>query len=1070
MTRISSELVAAVSVVLATAQLAVADEPNRGRIDPQPLNTALQEFAERFSMQVIYQTDVAKGLSSHGADASLPPAEALDQLLMSTNLRYEFLNDHTLMVQAAEADKQRHRRSQVSHPLPRLAMLQASDVQTTAPAAASPPVVPESAPAVEEITVTGSRIKRSIEAPPAMVTSFNAEDIAMSGAVNITDVLRDSPAVGFSNFRSNEAFDFDNSGLNSINLRSLGESRTLVLVDGRRRVSSIPGQSVVDFNSIPSDFIERIEILTGGASAIYGSDAIAGVLNIILKDDFEGLMVSGQSGDSEAGGGASKRASATLGGNIFDGRGNAMFNVEYASTDPLYTRQRKWAAVDSFYNPRTDVLVEPFYSSGGPGGRFYGNRFGIDRNGNVYSPFNATADGYNRASETIAEIPIERLSFNAKMKYDLTDTTQLFVDGGYVNVRTDTDVGTQYSWTPGVYRNQEADANGRQLYYGIPLTNPLIPDAIRQYGLNNGHHVVDFVRRATDQDNITVHNERQTISVAFGAQGTIADRWDWNTYYSFGRSTQSMINPGMQNAINMRYALDAIEDPNNPGSVICRDPHARGEGCVPLDIFGYDRVSPEAADYVAYTRTKEGAVEQQVLSASVSGALFQLPAGPVQGVFGAEHRSEESAITYDGLTNAGQTTSTADQQLNSAGRFDVSEAFLEASVPLLSNRPFAEYLGVDAAVRVAEYSTIGSTLAWKGGIEWMPVDSIRFRGVYSVATRAPNITELFAPREGVSGFATGVKDPCDGVTAASSGTLADNCRADPGIARAIAENGVFEYTQTTVQFFGSSREGNPNLSEEQAHTLTLGLTYLPQWADSLRLSVDYFDITIEDAISSLGAQPIVDNCLRSSNFPNQANCVQIERLFSGHINNVNQLLINQAEINTSGIDTSLAYRWNMLDTFEHAGELTLRLQHSYLLKLESRDYPGSPIIDARGQLGGSMLKAGVKHRAIASLSYVYGPVTANWNTTYYGKALDQLNPVRDYSLNHVDAEIYHDLQVRYAFGSQNSYETYAGVKNLFDNDPPFLPSGTFSGRATIGTAPIYDVLGRYYYFGASARF
>lgn len=1059
-------------MVLATAQLAVADETNR--IDPQPMNTALQEFAERFSVQVIYQAEVAKGLTSHGADASLPPAEVLDQLLQNTNLQYEFLNDRTLMVKPAKTGEQLQRLSQVNYPRPRLALLQADGVQiaesVTAPAAASASTAPKNEPAVEEITVTGSRIKRTIEASPAMVTSLNAEDIAMSGAVNITEVLRESPAVGFSNFRSNEAFDFDNSGLNSINLRSLGESRTLVLVDGRRRVSSIPGQSVVDFNSIPSDFIERIEILTGGASAIYGSDAIAGVLNVILKDDFEGLMVSGQYGDSEAGGGASQRISATLGGNVLDGRGNAMFNVEYANSDPLYTRQRKWAAVDSFYNPATDRLTIPFYSSGGPGGRFYGNRFGIDRNGNVYSPFNATADGYNRASETIAEIPIERFSFNAKMKYDLTDTTRLFVDGGYVNVRTDSDVGTQYSWTTGVYRNQEVDENGRLLYFGIPLTNPLIPAQIRQYGLDNGYHVVDFVRRATDQDNITIHNERQTISVAFGAEGKIAERWDWNTYYSFGRSTQSMTNPGMQNAINMRYALDAIVDPNNPGNVICRDPNARAEGCVPLDIFGYDRVSPEAADYVAYTRTKEGSVEQQVVSASVSGALFQLPAGPVQGVFGAEHRREQSSVTYDGLTNAGQTTATADRQLNSTGQFDVSEAFIEASAPLLSNRPFAKYLSVDAAVRVADYSTIGSTLAWKGGIEWMPADSVRFRGVYSVATRAPNITELFAPREGISGFATGVKDPCDGVTAASTGTLANNCRVDPGIARAIAENGVFEYTQTTVQFFGSSREGNPNLKEEEARTLTLGLTYQPQWANSLRLSVDYFDITIKDAISSLNAQAIVDNCMNSPSFPRQANCMQIERLFSGHINNVNQLLVNQAEINTAGIDTGATYRWNMLDTFEHAGALTFRLQHSYLLKLESRDFPGSPVIDARGQLGGSMLKAGIKHRAVASVSYAYGPFTANWNTTYYGKVLDRLNPPQDYSLNHVDAQIYHDLQLRLAFGTDASYETYAGVKNLFDNKPPLLPSGTFSGRATIGTAPIYDILGRYYYIGATARF
>ncbi len=927
--------------------------------------------------------------------------------------------------------------------------------------------------ALEEVVVTGSRIQRQDGLnSPVPVTVLNSEYIANSGLINIADILKKSPSIGLSSYSSNNPFNFEQNGVNALNLRNLGEQRALVLVDGRRRVSNVPGENIVDFNSIPADFIERVELVTGGATAVYGSGAISGVINVIQKRNYEGVNLSAQTGTSSEGDKQIHRGSLTVGSDLSDGGGNVMINVTWDKDEGLYSRDRAISRTDSFYSVSSGTLFEgpSAYSSGGGGGSFYynvPNEFGVNRANEVYSPFNSQQDGYDRNADRLMITPSERIMLNTRLRHDLTETVEFYFDASYAEVDSLGVVEPLFLHHSSVYgsQNDQRDDQGRLLYQGVPLTNPLIPDEIRQAGLDRGETVLGFSRRLVESFARDFDNSRTTTQFTLGLKGEFNDRFSWDTYYSYGASDQFLTSGGFPNIVNMRFALDAIEDPNSPGSIICRDHFARADACVPFDMFGYGNVSQAALDYVSATKSKVAKSNLHVASALISGDLFDLPAGTVAMVSGVEFREESSTETNDPLTVRGQLLQTAIP--NVSGSFDVSEVFFEIDAPLLSGVPGVEYLALNVAGRYSHYSTVGGVPSWKVGLVWSPIESVAVRTALATSSRAPNINELFRGLSSNFEYVRGVADVCANVTAASTGTIADNCLADPGIAATVAATGTFEVDQSAQQSISGFESGNPNLNEETADTFTFGMTWQPETLlPGLALSLDYYDIEIEDAIDKIGAQAMVDRCYGTAG--GDVTCNQITRFASGQLNTLTGNLLNLASLRTSGIESNASYARELTDTVW----LNLNLNYNYLKTLKIEETAGSGFEENADSLGGT-LGAGVQHRWNGSVALNVSQYDVVWNVNYLGEVFDNKSVAgtdRDYPINQVDAQIIHDLRFAYNFGETQQSKIYIGINNVADTTPPLLPAGTASGRSGLTTAPIYDSVGRYFYVGMNYEF
>ncbi|MFM7028594.1 MAG: TonB-dependent receptor plug domain-containing protein [Chakrabartia sp.] len=943
-------------------------------------------------------------------------------------------------------------------------------------------------PQGSEIIVTGSRIARpELEAnvPIAAVTS---EALQEDAAINVQDTLAELPQVGIGSTRTNSNFLTGANGVATVNLRNLGSSRTLVLVNGRRFVSGLAGSSAVDINNIPTDFIDRVDIVTGGASAIYGSEAISGVVNFILKDKFEGIQARGQYGITERGDNPRYMGSLTAGQSFMDGRANILANFTYDKDAGLFSRKRDISDQDCFLNASPDECGPAFYSSYAAQGRFEL----LDANGaraNVlngqglftFDPDNALVEGFpvgsgfNRNAARRISVPLERYLGSALVNFEVVDGVTLYAEGTYGRVKS----SSQIEATPLDYTDIYDGSAGN---LGIPITNPFIPADVAaaiaaansDADPTNDVAALGFRRRQVEVFSRSNRADRETWRVAAGIRGNVMNDFRYDVSYVYGHLRDNTSSEDIDNA-RYRQALNAIVDPTT-GAIVCADPAARAAGCVPINLFGYNTASPEASAYVrsAIPKSEEVTNTQHVVSANLSGDLMELPGGKLAIAVGAEYRRESSVDDLDDLTNTGGNSGNLIP--DTRGKFHVWEAYGEVNVPLISEKPMFHYLGLTGAARYSDYSTIGNVFSWNAGAEWAPFDGLRLRGVYAVANRAPNIGELFsAPAET---FPT-VTDPCIGVSASaynSSTTTAAQaaaCRALPGYAANVgaSTNGAFFYDLADIQGINGFDGGNTNLQEETARTITLGGVLTPRAIPGFALSVDYFHIKVKDAIGTVPRDVSIGQCLETGD---AAFCNNVLRdPNTGRLLTVNSQLANIADLKTSGIDVAL--RYNRALGLVADDRLDLNVYYTYLISLEKRAFAGAPLEENRGQLSGDgRLGAGFKHKASARIGYSVKNVTLSWQVNYLGKIQDTLGGYGDDGLdrlNTVGDAFYHDVQARFRAGQDERFEFYVGVDNLFDRAPPFLPSGFASDvTGTETAADTYDPFGRRYYAGARVRF
>lgn len=930
---------------------------------------------------------------------------------------------------------------------------------------------------VERIQVTGSRIARAELSQPSPVVTIGADEIAKFGDIDIASVLAELPAIGATDTIIGNNGSNSNAGLSSADLRRLGANRTLVLVNGKRHVAGAPGSAQVDLSTIPSSLIERIEVVTGGASAIYGSDAVSGVINVILKDNFEGFEFDANVAGSTQGVGTLNHSFSILGGaDLSDGRGNITFFTGFERTRETMSQDiRQFDGWGTVANPddtgeddgiadrlRVPKVYSEMISGTGVINPFGGaaGRWVFDNNGNpleqterdldnsfAFGSFPEGCDYCFNPEDYENYIPgVEKITVGSTFNYDLADNLEFVSDFKYV--KSDISQQFQPSFRFGNVSIDVAD-------------NAFLNDELRQTLLNAGQNKVSFAKFFDELGNRSAENTRELFRYTAGLNGdfTVSETdVNYEFYYVYGetRNQRKTLNDLIPD--NLVAALDSVIDPAT-GLAACRsqvdsaqaddyeDPASvNGQNCVAYNPFGMGQASEAARDFVSADVTREDKITQEIIGATVasdSSQFFELQGGPIDLVVGFEYREETSATTTDEFTKAGFLAGAATP--DEYGEYDVTEYFAEVNIPILSEVAFAHEFTLDAAYRSADYSHAGKTEAWKVGAFYAPIEDVRLRGTYGNAVRAPNIGEAFSPQS--PGFAR-VSDPCD----------ADNINDDPDRVVNCAAIGVppgFEANDNVSVDMISG--GNPNLTPEKSTSMTTGIVWTPGFVDSFAITLDYYDIEIEDAIIFVEAQNVADNCVDASGGPDQNFCSQVDRDPTSHdITLVRSGYLNASAIYTQGIEMQATYNLD-LASFNTPGDLNFNLLANRLLELEHLEFQNRPdeINDEKGEVGDPELQFRL------TASYRLNDLNVSWATRFIDRvATYDVSPnggsPEDLAPGHIGSITTHDLTASYDISENIAVR--GGVRNLFDTLAPGYTAN-----------PMYDLVGRKAYLGVNVK-
>ena len=895
---------------------------------------------------------------------------------------------------------------------------------------------------VERVSITGSRIRSVNALAVSQITSISGEDLALTGHVNVMDALLDLPSVAGGLTSESSGFNYANTGMNTVDLRNLGHERTLILVNGRRYVSSDVGEILVDMNSIPTSLVERIDITTGGGSASYGSGAIAGVINFILKRNFEGVEVEARVNQSGKNDNKSNLLRATIGGNIADDKGNMVINFERSTSDGLASRDRGVTGVRSKNENGERVLNPADLSTYAPTWRYDIGDQEIAYNNGTIRDWEVAKDGYRHADSRTISTPIDRTIINALANYYITENVRAFGEFSYA--KTETSNPSDLYAISSEYRGEP-----------ISVDNPFVPTQLRNIALaENDAQTIKYRGRLNEFGPGGFDSERIVTRVVVGVEGTLAEDWDWELSYNYGHVTNDQAGHDV-NQVAFRKATDVITDPET-GEAVCRDAAYAAIGCVPTNVFA--PFTPEMQNFWTNLTTLDGTLRQSTVVASISnGDLITLPAGSVGFAAGYEKRKEYSQEHPDSATKSGLTGGIQIDSLE--GQYDVDEIFVEFDIPLVADVAFVKSLSMNIAGRATDYGHVGRNDSWQVSTRWEIDNDFTFRAQYSEAFRAPTIADMFNGRTrqglGIAGI-----DPCDGVslTGAADGVSdqhASACRLIPTIAQAIKDGDEFDGNPDDeierYSYFGPS----PHLQVETAETTTLGVIYSPSYVDDLTISLDYYSIAIDNIITHVGNDYKVERCLEGlSEF-----CSAVERdPKTGVIQTMHNIVFNLAGREIEGYDLEANYNYSLDDL----GDLKFKLIYNHVTKHREKALPDSEWIDNLGQL------PYFEQTANFSTTYKYEDLTVNWTTVYQGSIYDKKGA--SYFNNDIDAVVIHNAQARYAFGDETVVEVYAGIDNVFDQDPPFLPEGYRNGLPQTATAPSYSRIGRMFYLGTTVKF
>lgn len=921
---------------------------------------------------------------------------------------------------------------------------------------AETPALPEAASPDQrgqEIVVTASRINRAGFTAPTPTTVIGQHELQQRATTNIADILNEMPAFRPTQTPTQRTF-FAGAGQNTADLRGLGSQRTLVLLDGRRHVPS-SALGVIDLNLIPTIMIDRTEIVTGGASAAWGSDAVAGVLNLITNTTLDGFKSDVSYGISHYGDGREFRGGLAFGGDIDSGRGHFVIGGEYVEQGGIldaYTA-RPWARDEwglitvptsvvrpagqpsRFYAHPVRALNEP------PGGVILGVnadtnlanganvlrgiRFGPGGSvlpydyGQVYGTSSLGGGARNPGATGDLSVPLKRYSAIANIDYEITDNIEAFLQGGVAR--------SAANYPTIARRNQASNAASPVDFTLIRRDNAFLPAEVAQ--IMDANNITQFYlgRGGVDLGRPTARPTNETHRIALGLRGKLSESWRWDAYYEYGQNHYSQIYENMSIESNYQKAYDAVR--NSAGQIVCRvnQTTVTDAACVPLNVMGTGVASQAAIDYTLGTQIFETDYTQQVWAANLDGEPFSTWAGPVSIAIGGEYRRERVKAIADEISIRQDWDYNNNQPYQ--GSFDVKEFYGETVIPLLKDSPVGKSLELNAAVRHADYSYSGGVTTWKAGLSYQPIDDIRFRITKSRDIRAPNLLELF------------------------------------GVSKATV-TGTNPYTLVSIGFVQGTTGGNPNLKPEKADTFTAGVVLQPEWLRRFRASVDYYNIKVKDAIATYTTQNILDNCkteLTAGSTPFFCNYVS----YTGSpgpsfaVTGVTSVPFNLTSQTTEGIDLEAIYSFPLL-----SGNINLRGLATYTMDRTNIDLTGKTqhagyltgvpkwLGNVSATYNSNRFSTTLQARYIGAVKInptLIGPGEAGYSPTLSNSVSDNRNSAFVY----LNWSIQYDIMA----GDHRTVQLYAVVNNLLDKDPPYT-----------GASYLYDVVGRYFKVGARLNF
>jgi outer membrane receptor protein involved in Fe transport len=865
---------------------------------------------------------------------------------------------------------------------------------------------------MERVQITGSRINLRQEQLTGVgpVTVIDADTIQRSGAISVETLLQRLPSsAGTAGNQTSAYWTSNGYGTTQVNLRGLGIDRTLVLLNGRRVVSGGTGaNSSVDLNMIPVAMIERIEVLKDGASAIYGADAVAGVVNIITKKAFDGVEAAVRFGRTERGDGDEKSVDLVWGSR--GERGSLMASLNYSESGEVNLASR---APCSLFEDDGELVCSGSSSTIGGRARLADGRrvnFNQDPNGNPrgFETYSAAKHAYNSNPFLNAVNPIKRIGVSAFGNARLTDSVDMFTELMFTNRKS------RQLATPGaigVYRPIEIAANHP--------TNP------------TGQNLTLERRRIAEVGPRHFFQETNTFRIVAGLKGALGEKWDWSASLNWGRNTGV---DGMTNIIN----LDRVDATLN-AATCGKSPTAAPCG----NYLGYGNLSPAVLEYIHFTTRDHGGNDQKSFNASVSGELFSLPAGPMGFASGFEYRREQGWRDPDSLIVSGAANTPAMDPI--AGEYSAREVFAELSVPLLAKLPLVQSLTMNAAARYSDYSLFGSQGTYKLGLDWQLIPSLKMRANRSTAFRVPNVPELFG---GVSEGNLTTTDPCNNWnTLDPNSAVYKNCQAS-GVPVGYRQFGPSILT---------TGGGNQKLEPEEADTFTVGLVWTPSRA--LTLTLDYFNIEIDNAIETVPGSTKLSVCYNSPGlshiFCRPSSFTRDPR--TGEINFLSSQPENAAQQKVAGLDFGAMYDFSL---FGWASSLTADV--SRLNRFDVTPFPGGEVIEYAGKITGGR-GSYAKWRSTASLTSSSGPWSGSYTVQYIGKAED-INAAPEDIGSHAPSIAYHNASVKYAFNKAMALSF--GVDNLFDKRAPYIQSWTDGNTDTM----TYDLLGRRWHVRLGYKF
>ncbi|MDH5309376.1 MAG: TonB-dependent receptor [Gammaproteobacteria bacterium] len=924
---------------------------------------------------------------------------------------------------------------------------------------------------IEEITVTGSRIVRKDFETSSPVMTLDAKSIIDSGTPQIEQVLNELPQlVPTITTTSNNP---SNGGQANIDLRGLGTGRTLVLVDGGRvQPSTVSG--TIDLNTIPAGLIESVEIVTGGGSAVYGSDAIAGVVNIKMKRNFEGVQLSALTSTTAEGDGVTNGINLLMGGNFEGGRGNAVLYMSWDDRESVFAGDRAFSIAalgptlqplgstttpEGYYvasgnNPATQAAYDSVFGAGAvPNSSWVGfnadgsvfSRTGtVGYTGDTSDPgFNPADYTYNYSPVNYLQLPLERRQVAAYLTYGMSESVELYGRMTY----------TQYEASQELAATPVSSGVGSTM---LP-TNPFIPADLATIlaSRTNPASSFTFAKRTLEVGSRNGTNNYDVFQTSLGARGEFdlgEYEWNWDAMWGYGRTQRSEVQTG--NVSRSRLATGYSATAANPDPL----------GCGGLDPFGRGAMSAECAAAIAIRAQNTTILENDYAMATVTGGLFELPAGTVQTALGLEYRKSKAEFRPDEFLASGDVVGFNAQQ-PVAGSIDVTEGFVEFVVPLLQDAPGAQYLGLDAAYRRSDYNLAGGVNTYMAGLEYEPVDSVKLRASYNRAIAAPNVNQLFRPQ---SESFPAYTDPCWNGSAQRSGADAAQVNA-----LCAAQGAPTNFPQGNSQV-RALLGGNPDLDPESADTYTVGVVWTPEFGDNgLRLALDYFKYEIEDRIGGVGAASIVSRCFndQGANPSYDANniwCGFFTRDANGIATDVQSIDQNLGKMNLDGIDVQADYATDV-----GPGTLGVNLALTYLMSWQQQEDPAAPLTNQEGTIGILVAETFPEIKARLTLGYEMDKWEVRWTMNYID-GMDVVNSdagrtaVVNGIVPTVDSYTYHRLTGTWM--PTDKLSLTLGIANMFDKEPPIYTSDSRAGIQANTDPSTYDVLGRRYFLTGTYSF